>query len=387
MSIENKTLHVALGERSYPIIIGRGCLDRIGLLLQDKLKASRARVVTNETLAPLYLARVQKALESASIASEAFILPDGEPYKNWDQLSHILTWLLETGAERNTPLLALGGGVVGDMAGLASALYQRGMPLVQLPTSLLAQVDSSVGGKTAVNHPLGKNMIGAFHQPSMVLIDIDTLKTLPEREFISGLAEVIKYGAIEDICFFEWLEQNHQRILSRETEALQHIIFESCRIKAKIVGEDERETGIRAWLNFGHTFGHVIETAQGYGVWLHGEAVAMGMGLASRLSVKERGLSEEESARLLALMQACGLPMDIPKIEADVWMRLMRHDKKTRDGQLRFVLLERLGKAVICSGVTDDAVTSLIKKSGKGSIDSATSPALAGFAQNDEVRD
>ncbi len=282
------------------------------------------------------------------------LIPDGEAHKSWDTLHDLLTRLLELQAERSTTLVALGGGVVGDIAGFAAAIYQRGMRFVQIPTTLLAQVDSSVGGKTAVNHPLGKNMIGAFHQPDAVLIDPDCLRTLPAREVAAGLAEVIKYGAIRDAAFFGWLEGHVDRLLARDPAALEEAIAVSCRIKAGIVAVDERESGERALLNFGHTFGHAIEAAQGYGNWLHGEAVAAGMAIAARLSQRRGALAAGDTARLVDLLQRSGLPVAAPAMPLERWLKLMAQDKKVADGAIRFVLLEALGWAVIAGDVASD---------------------------------
>ncbi len=339
-----RTLIVALGERSYPIHIGEGILTRCGELL-PALPSRRAVVVTNPIVAALHLDVLQAALFAAGISNEVIVVPEGETHKDWATLYEVHTRLLELGAERSTTLIALGGGVIGDLAGFAAATYQRGIPLIQIPTTLLAQVDSSVGGKTAVNHPLGKNMIGAFHQPRAVISDTAMLSTLPDREYIAGIAEVIKCGAIRDLALFEWLEANVDRLLGRDSEAIAHAVMESCRIKADIVAADERENGERALLNFGHTFGHAIETAAGYGSWLHGEAVAAGMVLASRLSVHTAGLSVDGAERLRALVERARLPTAAPSLGSDAWLVLMSRDKKVEDGAMRFVLLETLGRA------------------------------------------
>lgn len=356
----SSVLRVELDDRSYPIHIGSGVFAEAGRLLRAVYSGRRAFVVSNPTVASHHLETLQRGLAAAGIAAEVWQVPDGERYKNWDELYKILGWLLESRAERQTPLIALGGGVIGDLAGLAAALYQRGMPLIQAPTSLLAQVDSSVGGKTAVNHPLGKNMIGAFQQPQQVWIDTDTLPTLPSREYISGLAEVVKYGAIRDHVFFGWLEKNAGALLAREPAAVNHAIHESCRIKAAIVAADERETGERALLNLGHTFGHAIETALGYGEWLHGEAVAVGMVLAGRLSMMVCGFEKEEQQRLESLLAALGLPQACPEIPLETWTTLMARDKKVADGKMRFVLLERLGKAVVRQDIGEDALAQVL---------------------------
>ena len=287
-------------------------------------------------------------------------MPDGEAHKSLATLNDVLTRLLELRAERSTTMIALGGGVVGDLAGFAAAIYQRGMPFVQVPTTLLAQVDSSVGGKTAVNHPLGKNMIGAFWQPRAVLIDTACLRTLPERELAAGIAEVVKTAAIRDEGFFAWLEREMEPLAAREPDALAHAILASCRIKADVVAADERETGERALLNFGHTFGHAIETAAGYGTWLHGEAVAAGMVLASRLSTRVCGLPAADAERLVALLARARLPLAPPAMPLARWLDLMGRDKKVEAGRLRFVLLEALGRAVVRGGIAQDDVAAAL---------------------------
>ncbi len=353
-----RELRVALGERAYPIRIGRGALAGVGELVAAI--ASRAVVVTNATVAAHHLAALRASLERAGVASDVVLVPDGEAHKSWDTLHDVLTRLLELRVDRSTPIVALGGGVVGDLAGFAAAIYQRGVPCVQVPTTLLAQVDSSVGGKTAVNHRLGKNMIGAFHQPSAVAIDTACLATLPPRELAAGLAEVVKYGAIRDDAFFAWLERSMPALVARDDEALAHAIHESCRIKAEIVAADERETGERALLNFGHTFGHAIETATGYGTWLHGEAVGTGMVLASRLSERACGLASAERERVHALVAAAGLPTVPPKLALDRWLDLMGRDKKVQRGRMRFVLLERLGRAVVRADVAEDDLAAVL---------------------------
>ncbi len=354
-----RTLTVALGERGYPIHIGADLLGQIGALLPDS-RSGRVVIVTNAIVASHHLASLQVGLERAGLRHELIVVPDGEAHKDWSTLYEIHTRLLELKAERSTMLLALGGGVVGDLAGFAAATYQRGMPLVQIPTTLLAQVDSSVGGKTAVNHPLGKNMIGAFYQPAAVVIDSATLSTLPDREYVSGLAEVVKYGAIRSPDLFAWLEQNAELLSRRDARAMAHAIFESCRIKAEIVALDERETGERALLNFGHTFGHAIEVGTGYGTWLHGEAVSAGMVLAGRLSVGTMGMAPVENDRLRSLLTRFGLPVDPPPLGADRYLELMARDKKVDSGRLRLVLLEALGRATICSDVSQSDLRSLL---------------------------
>jgi 3-dehydroquinate synthase len=341
-----RTLTVALGERSYPIHVGGGLLERAGELLAPFL-SRRAMIVTNPIVAEHHLQRLRTALDGSGTTTEVVIVPDGEAHKDWKTLYAIHTQLLELKAERSTALIALGGGVIGDVAGFAAATYQRGVPLIQVPTTLLAQVDSAVGGKTAINHPLGKNMIGAFYQPRAVLSDTATLATLADREYRSGIAEVIKYGAIRDFALFEWLESNMEALVARDPSAVTHAVRESCRIKAEIVAADERETGERALLNFGHTFGHAIETATGYGTWLHGEAVAAGMVLACRLSTLVCGLTDADAERVAALVRRAGLPTEPPKLPESVWLELMGRDKKVEGGALRFILLEALGQGEV----------------------------------------
>ena len=346
-----QTLTVGLGERSYPIFIGSGLLGQAELL-QRVLPRKRAAVVTNTTVAPLYLEKLRQTLQAIGVSSMPIILPDGEQYKNSATLNLIYDALLTNRCERTTPLIALGGGVIGDMTGYAAATYLRGVPFIQIPTTLLAQVDSSVGGKTGVNHVLGKNMIGAFHQPCAVIIDTDTLNTLPDRELSAGLAEVIKYGLIRDPAFFVWLEQHMDRLLKRDPDALADAIERSCRNKAEVVAADEREAGVRATLNLGHTFGHAIETGMGYGAWLHGEAVAAGMAIAADLSHRLGWLKEPELARIRALLERARLPVQVPpKLSVARLRELMSVDKKVQAGKLRLVLLKQLGEAVITGDV------------------------------------
>lgn len=347
-----KTLQVALGERSYPIHIGSG-------LLQTSMLAEQAgpevMLVSNTTVAPLYLQQVRDSLGDARV--DQVILEDGEQYKTLATLNQIFDGLLEHNHARTTTLVAVGGGVVGDMTGFAAACYQRGVAFIQVPTTLLAQVDSSVGGKTAVNHPLGKNMIGAFHQPRAVIIDTDVLATLESREYAAGLAEVIKYGLIRDADFFTWLEDNIDALLARDADALIHCIETSCRIKAQVVAEDETEAGVRAILNLGHTFGHAIETWTGYSSWLHGEAVATGMLMACRFSAQLGWLDPAITERAQALLSRCGLPVEAPAgMRANDFLSLMSHDKKVRHGQLRLVLLMGLGEAVVTADYGGDAL-------------------------------
>lgn len=344
-----KTLHVELGDRRYPIHIGPGLLTQVGLL-QKHFLGRQVLVISNTTVAPLYLQRTQAMLAGMNAAE--LILPDGEQYKTLATLDAIFSALLERRFDRHCILLALGGGVIGDMVGFAAACYQRGVQFIQIPTTLLAQVDSSVGGKTAVNHPLGKNMIGAFHQPLCVLADTDTLATLPDRELSAGLAEVIKYGLIRDLPFLEWLEQHIEALLARDASALTEAIERSCRNKAEIVAADERETGERALLNLGHTFGHAIETGMGYGQWLHGEAVAVGIGLAADLSARLGWLTEQQVRRVRTLLARAGLPLEPPaELTADDFLRLMAVDKKVKDGRLRLILLRDLGQGAIVEQV------------------------------------
>jgi 3-dehydroquinate synthase len=354
-----QTLTVDLGDRSYPIHIGSGLLDQAGLILPH-LAQKRVVVVTNTTVAPLYLERLTAALAAAGVAAMPVVLPDGEAYKNWETLNLIFDALLTQRAERKTTLIALGGGVIGDMTGFAAACYQRGMPFIQIPTTLLSQVDSSVGGKTGINHPLGKNMIGAFYQPKLVLADSDTLKTLPPRELSAGLAEVIKYGLIWDAEFLAWLEANMDKLRALEPAAISHAIYRSCEIKGQVVGQDEREGGIRAILNLGHTFGHAIETGMGYGNWLHGEAVAAGMVLAAQTSQRLGWLSAADVERARALIRAAGLPDVAPDLGVATWLDYMGHDKKVEGGKLRFVLLKKLGEAVITADVPTDVLTGVL---------------------------
>ena len=342
-----RKLSVDLGERSYPIFIGEGLLKQPDLL-NRYIHGRQVLVVTNETIAPLYLKSVLGNLSSFQV--ESVILPDGEKYKNLEILNTIFDNLLSKKHNRTTTLVALGGGVIGDMTGFAAACYQRGVNFIQLPTTLLAQVDSSVGGKTAVNHPNGKNMIGAFYQPQCVIADTSTLNTLDDRQLRAGLAEVIKYGLITDAEFFSWLENNIGLLLGRDSEALAYAIERSCENKAKVVSQDEREGGIRAILNLGHTFGHAIETFQSYKEWLHGEAIAAGMVMAAMLSQAMGWISEQEVNRLRVLLTKCDLPVLPPSnMSSDKFLELMSVDKKVLDGSLRLVLLKSIGDAVVTS--------------------------------------
>jgi 3-dehydroquinate synthase len=349
-----RTITVDLANRSYPIVIGRDLLDG-NYDLAAHLPGSDCLVVSNETVGPLWLERLRKNLPGRNV--EAMLLPDGEGWKTLESAAAILDRLVEIKARRDTTVLALGGGVVGDIAGFAAACYMRGVAFIQVPTTLLAQVDSSVGGKTGVNHAGGKNLIGAFHQPRMVLIDTDTLTSLPEREFRAGLAEVIKHGAIADAAFFAWLEQNIRALLARDPDALAHAIERSCEIKASVVSEDETEQGRRAILNFGHTFAHAVENSLGYGEWLHGEAVAAGMVMAAQLS----DIDQQDRDRLRLLLNAAGLPVAPPPLGSDRLRAAMQLDKKARTGQLRFVLLDRLGKASLVTTISELRLNEILK--------------------------
>jgi len=340
-----KTLVVELGTRSYPIYIGEGLLARADLL-RSHIDGRQVMIVTNDTVAPLYLQKAQAAV--AGLQCHTVILPDGERYKTWEVLNRIFDALLQQQCDRRVTVIALGGGVIGDMAGFAAACYQRGVPFIQIPTTLLAQVDSSVGGKTGVNHPLGKNMIGAFHQPNCVLIDTATLNTLPDRELSAGLAEVIKYGLIRDVAYLEWLEKNMDALLRRDAGVMAAAIERSCRNKAEVVAADERESGVRALLNLGHTFGHAIETGIGYGVWLHGEAVAAGMYMAAALSERLGWISAGDVARVEAVIRSARLPVRAPAdLAPGRMLELMAVDKKAQEGMIRLVLLKAVGEAVL----------------------------------------
>jgi 3-dehydroquinate synthase len=356
-----QTLSVALAERSYPIYIGSGLLDRADLVL-PLLARKKVAVVTNTTVAPLFMERLAGALARGGVEVVRIVVADGEEHKDWSTLNTIFDALLEQHCGRDCTLIALGGGVIGDLAGFAAATYQRGVQYIQVPTTLLAQVDSSVGGKTAINHPLGKNMIGAFHQPRLVLADLETLKTLPERELRAGLAEVIKHGLIRDAAFFGWLEENIERLLARDPEALGHAVLRSVAIKAEIVGRDERENGLRQLLNFGHTFGHAIETGLGYGTWLHGEAVAAGMVMAADLSHQLGLLSEADSGRIRTLLERAGLPVAATGVGSRRMQQLMSVDKKARAGRVRFVVLERLGAAALRADVSPAAIEGTLSR-------------------------
>lgn len=346
MESVNVVLDLPAEDRSYSIHIDQQLLVSAKLLLPH-LPGKKAAIITNTTIAPLYLRALQRELAAHDVETFAVVLPDGEQYKNWETLNLIFDALLEHRCERTTPLIALGGGVIGDLTGFAAASYLRGVPFIQIPTTLLAQVDSSVGGKTGINHPLGKNMIGAFYQPRMVLTDTETLSTLPDRELRAGLAEVIKYGLIYDAAFFGWLESHIEQLLARDTAALKYAIRRSCEVKAEIVSLDERESGVRALLNLGHTFGHAIENAMGYGAWLHGEAVAAGMVMAADLSHRLQQITAQDVERIQVLFERAGLPVRGPNLTPERYLESMQLDKKVQSGQIRFVLLNSIGKASI----------------------------------------
>jgi len=352
------TLTVELGERSYPILIQANLLKNPEVL-STHVATKKVVVVTNDVVAPLYYPIVSQALVGFEV--NKIVIPDGEQYKSLQSFEMIISKLLEMSAGRDTTLIALGGGVVGDLTGFVAASFQRGVPFIQIPTTLLSQVDSSVGGKTAVNHPLGKNMIGAFYQPKAVLIDTNTLRSLPEREFAAGMAEVIKYGVIYDPDFFVWLEKNQHAIKNQELSALQYMIARCCEIKAEIVAIDERESGLRAVLNLGHTFGHAIEAEKGYGNWLHGEAVAAGIVLACAVATKMNWLETSEFSRIESLLQAFDLPIVAPNdMNYEDFIRHMRHDKKVQAGKLFFVIPKGLGKAVVTNEVSEEVLRAVL---------------------------
>jgi 3-dehydroquinate synthase len=354
----HERVDIALAERSYPILIGPHLLED-DELLSEHVAARNLLIVTNENIAPLYLRPLETALKQRRIAS--VVLPDGEQYKTLDTMSRIIDALIHERMNRDAAVIALGGGVIGDMAGFAAACYQRGIDYIQVPTTLLAQVDSSVGGKTAVNHPQAKNMIGAFHQPRCVIADTSTLATLAEREYRAGIAEIVKYGLIYDPAFFVWLEENAEALAARVDSAVIHAVRRSCEIKAEVVGVDEREHGLRAILNLGHTFGHAIETASGYGNWLHGEAVAAGMVMAADLSTRLGWLPAADRDRAIELLRRFNLPLEAPKIGADRARELMGLDKKVLDGKLRLVLLRSLGKADVVSDYSGEAFAATMR--------------------------
>lgn len=355
-----QTLNLDLGERSYPIHIGQGLLKQAELLMPH-IHGKSVVTVSNTTVAPLYLAATEQLL--SSFKHSAAILPDGEQYKTLDVLNQIYTHLLEHKADRKTTLVALGGGVIGDMTGFAAASYQRGINFIQIPTTLLAMVDSSVGGKTGVNHPLGKNMIGAFHQPQCVLIDTDTLNTLADRELSAGIAEIIKYGLIRDPTFLQWLDTNMDKLLARDPEALTYAIYRSCEHKAEVVAADEKENDQRALLNLGHTFGHAIEAAMGYGQWLHGEAVATGMVMAAELSAQMGWISVDDVAYTQHILQRARLPIEPPaQISGDTFMRYMSVDKKVLDSSLRLILMKSLGEAIVTADFDANALKKVLNR-------------------------
>ncbi len=355
MSSTMQTLQVSLGDRSYPIHIGQNLLGHADLILPH-LKRKQVAIVSNTTVAPIYMGKFAEPMRAAGVKVIEIILPDGEAYKNTETLNLIYDALLQNRCERSTTLIALGGGVIGDMTGYAAATYLRGVPFIQIPTTLLSQVDSSVGGKTGINHPLGKNMIGAFYQPQLVLADTETLKTLPARELSAGVAEVIKYGLIRDVKFFNWLEANMAKLMALETAVTSEAIYRSCQNKAEVVAADEHENGERATLNLGHTFGHAVENAMGYGVWLHGEAVAAGTMMAADLSKRLGWLSEAEVARIADILKAANLPTEAPKLGVDKYIDLMGLDKKVIDGKIRLVLQQGIGKSVVTSDYPNEAL-------------------------------
>jgi 3-dehydroquinate synthase len=355
----NQTVHIHLGERSYPILIGADLLSAPSTWA-NLPKASSALIVTNTTVAPLFAAAVQAALAPHYAQLHVLALPDGEAHKNWETLNQIFDVLLAKACDRRTVLFALGGGVVGDMTGFAAACYMRGVPFVQVPTTLLAQVDSSVGGKTAINHPLGKNMIGAFYQPERVICDLSTLQSLPARELSAGLAEVIKYGPIADMAFLDWIEAHLDALMARDPQALARAVERSCQIKAEVVGQDEREGGLRAILNFGHTFGHAIEAGLGFGEWLHGEAVGCGMVMAAHLSQRLGLVDTAFVQRLTRIIERAGLPIVGPALGADSYLHHMRLDKKAQAGDIRFVLIDGPGRAVV-RAAPDEVVVQVLQ--------------------------
>lgn len=359
-----KTIKVQLAERSYPIYVGADNLGRSDLLV-NHIKSKQVILVTNETIAPLYLNKIKVHLDNHQL--EVVILPDGEQYKTLDIVGQVFDAAMARKFSRNATLIALGGGVIGDISGFAAACYQRGIPFIQIPTTLLAQVDSSVGGKTGVNHRLGKNMIGAFYQPQSVIIDINVLNTLDDRQFSAGIAEVIKYGLIRDISFFVWLEKNIEKILARDQESLIYIIEKSCQAKAEIVASDERESGIRAILNLGHTFGHAIETGMGYGHYLHGEAVSIGTCQAADLSKRLGYLNDTDVDRIIAIFEKAKLPIKPPcELSAEDFLRLMAVDKKNLDGDIRVILLHQIGRASLPTGVDKKILLETLNKYGRG---------------------
>ena len=363
MSGKHRILQVALGERAYDIHIGAGLITAADLIVPE-LASPRVAIVSNTVVAPLYLEKLAAKLRGAGVRVTEIVLPDGEPHKNWETLNTIFDGLLVDRCDRTTTIIALGGGVIGDLAGFAAASYQRGVPFIQVPTTLLSQVDSSVGGKTGINHPRGKTMVGAFWPPRLVLADTDTLATLPKRELSAGLAEVIKYGLIRDLPFLDWLDANIDLLMARDGYALAHAIERSCANKAEVVAGDERETardGGRALLNLGHTFGHAIETGVGYGEWLHGEAVAAGTVMAAELSARLGWLTRADVERVRHLFVRAGLPVAGAKLGADRYLDLMGHDKKVIAGRMRLVLLKGLGNAVTYADATPADIRAAIE--------------------------
>ncbi len=355
------TVSVDLGERSYPIHIGADLIGRTELFAPHIAGAS-VMIVTNTTVEPLFGAKLRAALAPLGKEVSTVVLPDGESYKHWETLNRIFDGLLESRADRKTTLIALGGGVIGDMTGFAAACYMRGVPFIQVPTTLLSQVDSSVGGKTGINHPLGKNMIGAFYQPLAVIADIGALRTLPQRELAAGMAEVIKTAAIADAGFFDWIETNVDALNRCDEDALAHAVKRCCEIKASVVAADEREGGLRAILNFGHTFGHAIEAGLGYGQWLHGEAVGCGMAMAADLSVRIGRLDEAARRRLVDVVAAARLPVRGPQLGDDRYIELMKVDKKAEAGHIKFILLERIGQPFM-TGVPENMLRATLAAS------------------------
>jgi 3-dehydroquinate synthase len=359
-----RELHVALGDRSYPIHIGAGLLSDSDLWanLLPSPASRKLALVTNDCVGPLYADALKVTLESLGCQITTIVLPDGEQFKTLESFGKVIDALMQARMERKSTLIALGGGVVGDLAGFAAACYQRGMSFIQVPTTLLSQVDSSVGGKTAVNHPLGKNMVGAFYQPQAVVIDLQTLVTLPDQELSAGMAEVIKYGCIMDETFFDWLEAHMPALMARDPELLAQAVYRCCELKAQVVALDERESGARALLNFGHTFGHAIESEMGYGQWLHGEAVGCGMRIASELSSQLGLLDAKAKGRIERLIAAAGLPTQAPDWPAQTYLKAMAHDKKAEAGHIRYVLLQAMGKAFV-RAVDNQAVSQALKVS------------------------
>ncbi|MFZ9110485.1 MAG: 3-dehydroquinate synthase [Burkholderiaceae bacterium] len=359
-----RQLQVSLGDRSYPIRIGTNLLgdEALWSTLLPSAASRKVALVTNDRVGPLYAKTLEQALSNLGCQISTIVLPDGEQHKTLEGFGKVIDGLMQARMERKSTLIALGGGVVGDMAGFAASCYQRGMPFIQVPTTLLAQVDSSVGGKTAVNHPLGKNMVGAFYQPQAVVIDLNTLSTLADQELSAGMAEVIKYGCIMDEAFFQWLETHVDGLMSRDPELLAQAVYRCCELKAKVVAMDERESGARALLNFGHTFGHAIESEMGYGQWLHGEAVGCGMRIASELSCQLGLIDISTKRRIERLIAAAGLPTQAPNWPAKAYLSAMAHDKKAESGEIRYVLLQAMGQAFV-RPVDDQAVSQALEAS------------------------